>query len=100
MKPTIKSVGVYEAKTHLPSLLAKVQKGDSFEITRHGVPLARLVPIAAAADTSTLADALAAWKTTRKNIRLNAVIDQIKKIRKGVRLNGLTIQQLRDEGRR
>ena len=81
----MKSVGVYEAKTHLPRLLAKVQKGDSFEITRHGVPLARLVPIEAPrADRSTVAEALAAWKTARKDIRLK----------------GLSIRELREEGRR
>ncbi len=37
-------VGVYEAKTHLSELLARVSEGEQFLITRHGRPLARLVP--------------------------------------------------------
>jgi hypothetical protein len=31
-------VGAYEAKTHLPSLLDRVAKGEQITITRHGVP--------------------------------------------------------------
>jgi prevent-host-death family protein len=38
------SVGVYEAKTQLPKLLSRVARGDEITITRHGTPIARLVP--------------------------------------------------------
>ena len=38
------SVGTYEAKAHLSKLLERVEKGEQFIITRHGVPIARLVP--------------------------------------------------------
>ena len=41
----MKTVGVYEAKTHLPKLLDEVSEGASVIITRHGKPVARLVPI-------------------------------------------------------
>ncbi len=34
----------YEIKTHLPRLLKKVQGGESNTITKHGVPIALLVP--------------------------------------------------------
>jgi prevent-host-death family protein len=40
----MKRVGAYEAKTHLPRLLEQVSQGESFVITKHGVPVARLVP--------------------------------------------------------
>ena len=33
-------VGAYEAKTHLPSLLERVQHGERVTITKHGVPVA------------------------------------------------------------
>jgi len=39
------NVGVYEAKTHLPELLAKVELGEQITITRHSKAIARLVPI-------------------------------------------------------
>ena len=35
-----------EAKAHLTQLLSDVARGESFTITRHGQPIARLVPIA------------------------------------------------------
>jgi prevent-host-death family protein len=37
-------VGSYEAKTHLPRLLERVERGETITITRHGRPVARLVP--------------------------------------------------------
>lgn len=39
------NVGVYEAKTHLPELLAKVEQGEQITITRHSKAIARLVPV-------------------------------------------------------
>ncbi len=39
-------IGAYDAKTHLPELLERVQKGERFTITRHGRPVAQLVPCA------------------------------------------------------
>jgi len=41
----VDSIGAYEAKTHLPRLLDRVAQGDSMIITRHGKPVARLVPV-------------------------------------------------------
>ena len=38
-------VGAYEAKTHLPELLEKAEAGEEFTITRHGSPIAKLVPL-------------------------------------------------------
>jgi prevent-host-death family protein len=40
------SVGAYEAKTHLPRLLDRVECGETITITRHGKAVARLVPAA------------------------------------------------------
>ena len=38
-------VSVYDAKTHLSRLLGDVEAGQEVTITRHGKPVARLVPI-------------------------------------------------------
>ncbi len=38
------TIGSFEAKTHLPALLERVQKGERITITKHGVPVALLVP--------------------------------------------------------
>lgn len=37
-------IRAYEAKTHLSALLERVQKGESFTITKHGRPVAELRP--------------------------------------------------------
>ena len=38
-------VGAFEAKTHLSRLLKRVSDGEEFTITKHGQPIARLVPV-------------------------------------------------------
>ncbi len=40
-------MGAYEAKTHLPALLAEVERGMEIVITRREKPIARLVPMPA-----------------------------------------------------
>ena len=39
-------IGLYEAKTKLSALLDRVQRGERFTITKHGAPMAELVPVA------------------------------------------------------
>lgn len=43
-------VGAFEAKNTLGSLLDRVEDGEEIVITRHGRPVARLVPNAGAVD--------------------------------------------------
>ena len=45
----MKEIAVYEAETRLSELLAEVEKGEQFLITRQGVAVARLVGAAPAA---------------------------------------------------
>jgi prevent-host-death family protein len=75
-------VGAYEAKTQFSSLLDKVQQGEEVVITRHGAPVARLVP-AKVADKAAIDEAIA----------------QLKEMRKGLTLGGLSWKELRDAGR-
>lgn len=78
----MESIGSYEAKTHLPALLERVAKGEEFVITRHGVPIARLVPV----------------EQLQRDVRV--VIKELKKFRLGHRLEGLSVREMIDEGRR
>lgn len=39
------TIGLFEAKTHLSELVARVEAGDEIVITRHNKPVAKLVPI-------------------------------------------------------
>ncbi len=74
-------IGAYEAKTHLPALLERVARGERFTITRHGRAVARLVPVDEPAED---ARALAA---------------ELRRLRGGARLRGLSVRKLRDAGR-
>jgi prevent-host-death family protein len=40
----MRKIQASEAKTHLPQLLDAVERGETLVITRHGRPIARLVP--------------------------------------------------------
>jgi prevent-host-death family protein len=42
--PVPSEVGAFEAKNTLGSLLDRVERGEEIVITRHGKPVARLVP--------------------------------------------------------
>ena len=74
-------VGAYEAKTHLPALLERVEQGEEITITKHGRAVARLVPIA-----------------QKTHERGQAAIDRLKEFRKGRTLD-VPIKQLIEEGR-
>lgn len=79
----MKTIGSYEAKTHLPRLLEKVEKGAQFTITKHGVPIAMLVP---------------AGSLERRDP--GKVIEELRALRRGISLGGLSIRKMINEGRR
>ena len=41
----METIGAYEAKTHLAKLLERVGRGEHLIITRHGKPVAQLIPV-------------------------------------------------------
>jgi prevent-host-death family protein len=59
-------VGAYDAKTRLAELLAAVEGGASYVITRHGRPVARLLPVMPAEPARDVADALLAERAGRR----------------------------------
>jgi prevent-host-death family protein len=77
----MKQVGVYNAKTQLTKLLDEVERGETITITRHGKPVAKLVPV----------------EGTRMSVA--EAIAGIRENRKGNRLAGLKIKDLINEGR-
>ena len=64
------TVGLYEAKTKLSELLDRVEGGEELIITRHGLPVAKLVP-AAKVSRSDAARAITEWRRLRAGTRLN-----------------------------
>jgi prevent-host-death family protein len=69
-------VGAYEAKTHLAALLERVAHGEQITITKHGRPIARLVPIGKS-DVERRREAIARLKVFRKGRTLGVPIKQL-----------------------
>ena len=86
-------IGAYEAKTHLPKLLERVQQGERFVITRHGRPVAELSPVANR-DAASIRAAIGKLRDVRKALA-----------RRGVRLKDVlrsdeSLRDLAHEGHR
>jgi prevent-host-death family protein len=65
-------IGAYEAKTHLAALLKRVARGERITITKHGRPIALLVPPAGAGDLA-VADAIEAIRAFGRSHKLTGV---------------------------
>jgi prevent-host-death family protein len=82
----MKEVGAFEAKNKLSSLLDLVEQGEEVTITRHGRPVARLVP--------------PQGRHSRKEAR--AAVERIRGRAEALKL-GITLEEAlawRDDGRR
>ena len=79
----MKTVGAFEAKTHLNQLLRKVAKGESIRITLRGIPVAKLVP---------------AEQGEKEEVQ--ELITGIRQLRQGAVLGKTSVRDLIEEGRR
>ncbi|MBU6374250.1 MAG: type II toxin-antitoxin system prevent-host-death family antitoxin [Alphaproteobacteria bacterium] len=77
------TVGAFEAKTTLSALLDRVASGEDVLITKHGKPVARLTKPLPADEPD-----------------VDAVIERLRDLRRGVTLGDLDWRELRDEGRK
>ena len=75
-------IGAYEAKTHLPALLQRGERGEQFIISKHGRAIARLVPIGRSGPD-----------------RRREAVERLMEFSKG-RVLGVPVKQLIEEGRR
>jgi prevent-host-death family protein len=78
----MKTVGAYEAKTHLSDLLDEVEAGTDITITRYGRPVARLLPAEEDSSAST-----------------EETISTIRSFREGNKLGDDELSSLIEEGR-
>ncbi len=79
----MREVGAYEAKTHLPKLLERVEQGERFLITRHGRPVAELVPV-----------------RRRSKEQVRDAIEGLKAFQASHSLGGISIRELIEDGRK
>jgi prevent-host-death family protein len=82
LERSVITIGTFEAKKHLAHLLNRVAAGEQITITRHGTPIARLVPV---------------HPSSPRQVR--ETIAKLKQFSKGQTLGGLKIKDLITEGR-
>ena len=80
-------IGAYEAKTHLPKLLERIQKGERFTITKHGRPVAELVPVTRQ-DPEAVRQTISRIRSYRETLRQRGVTTQ-RLLKKNESLRGL-----------
>ena len=79
----MREIGAFEAKNRLGTLLDWVEQGEEVPITRRGRVAARLVPAEPRID----------------RVKARRAADGIRECRRGLRLEGLRVKDLVDEGR-
>lgn len=84
MSPTAEIIGAFEAKTRFSELLERVAGGEEITITKHGTPVARLIPV----------------NPTPTDDSRRLAISRMREIAQRNRLAGLRVSDLRGEGRR
>jgi prevent-host-death family protein len=72
----MREIQASEAKTHLPQLLDDVERGETILITRHGRPIARLVPEADRRQAE-INQAVANIRAMRRNKTDKLTLDEI-----------------------
>ena len=76
------TVGIFQAKARLSHLIQEVNAGREVVITRHGEPVARLVPARRA-----------------PGIQRRKLVAEIKRFRKSLRVRRVNVRSLIEEGR-
>lgn len=74
-------IGAYEAKTHLSRLLERVERGERITLTRHGRPVALLVPAG-------------------RRRPVGEAIRDLRRFREGRKLGEFSLREIIKEGRR
>ena len=76
-------INAFDAKTNFSHLLQRVRAGEKITILKHNVPIAFMVPI-----------------PNTQTSDITEVIESINKFRVGKKLQGISIEQLKNEGQR
>lgn len=79
----MQTIGAFQAKTYFSKILEQVENGEQVIITKHGRPVAKLMPIMGA-----------------DRFEVSQTIQQLKQFCLAHKLGGLDWKELRDEGRR
>ncbi len=79
----VSAISDFEAKRHLPRLPERVRKGERFVITKHGDPVAELIPF-----------------RKRDPEKIRAAIEDLKTFQKAHSLGAVSVREMIEEGRK
>ena len=79
----MRAISAFDAQAHLSRLLDEVVEGETITVTKNGVPVAQLIPAPEVRQRST-----------------REVIAALKEFRCGKTLDGVSVRELIEEGRR
>ncbi len=81
----MKTIGTFEAKTHLSRILDEVERGETYTVTRNGMPVAEIRPVRTP-DCERVREAITALRAIRERVLPDP--------------EGMTIRQMIELGRR
>lgn len=95
-------IGSFDAKTHLARLLTRVERGESFTITRRGRAVAKLAPVTGdGAQRRSPGDVVARFRSLRERIARDHGAAQLQRKDGGSEAAAApTIRELINEGRK
>ena len=76
-------IGIYDARSKLSELIERVQSGEEVVLTRHGEPVARLVP-----------------ENARRKRSRAAAVTRIRALARKLDIRDVDVRKLIEEGRR
>jgi prevent-host-death family protein len=79
----METIGSFEAKTHLSALLDRVAKGETIIISRHGVPAAKLAPLA----------------EPEQRMNHQQIVQEMRALRKRVKPGNMNLREMINQGR-
>jgi len=81
----MRNIGAFEAKTHFSEILEQISHGQQFVITKHGHPVAKIIPF-----------------EERSTVDISTAIDDMRKFiqQNKIKLAGLDWKKLRDTGKK
>ena len=79
----MRTIGAFEAKTHLSESLERAAQGEETLVTRRGIPIAKIIPF-----------------NKSQNLTKENTILRLKNLRKNLQLRNFSWKELRDQGRR
>ncbi|HMS44669.1 MAG TPA: type II toxin-antitoxin system prevent-host-death family antitoxin [Alphaproteobacteria bacterium] len=79
----MRTIGAFEAKTHLSEILERAAQGEETLVTRRGIPIAKIIPF-----------------NKSQNLTKENTILRLKNLRKNLQLRNFSWKELRDQGRR